>query len=299
MKVAIIGLGLIGGSVGLGLKKNTSGTHIIGIDKNPENGTKALQLNLVDEVCSLEEGIAKADTVVIAIPVDQTIALLPNILNNISSNTVVLDMGSTKGQLCRSIAGHPNRSAFVATHPIAGTENSGPEAAFDSLYQNKTGILCDVEKSAPHAVSTARNLYTALGMKIIEMGSEAHDLHIAYVSHLSHISSFVLGQTVLEIEKDEKSIFNMAGSGFASTVRLAKSSPNMWAPIFSQNKEHISKSLGTYIENLQAFKAMIDNENTDGMYEAMKHANQIRKVLDGIDIQALNAKPKTPVNEEV
>lgn len=292
MTVAIIGLGLIGGSVGLRLKKTGAASHVVGIDKNEANGLKALELGLVDELASLSDGILKAGVVVVATPVDQAIALLPNILDNVKPGTVVLDMGSTKGELCKSIANHPNRQAFVATHPIAGTENSGPEAAFESLYQNKTGILCDVEKSAPEAAQMARKVYKALGMKIIEMGSQAHDLHIAYVSHLSHISSFVLGQTVLEIEKDEKSIFNMAGSGFASTVRLAKSSPNMWAPIFAQNKEHISKSLGTYIQNLQEFKAMIDQENVEGMYAAMTNANQIRKVLDGIDIQALNAEPK-------
>jgi len=160
------------------------------------------------------------------------------------------------------------------------------------LFENKTGIICDAESSHPKAVEITRDVYRALGMNITEMGSQAHDLHIAYVSHLSHISSFVLGQTVLEIEQDEKRIFDMAGSGFASTVRLAKSSPSMWAPIFAQNKIHISKSLGTYIENLQAFKKMVDTENVDGMYEAMKYANQIRSVLEGIDIQSLNAHPK-------
>jgi len=291
MTVAIIGLGLIGGSVGLRLKKSGMTDHIIGIDKNEVNSAKALELGLVNEVMGLLEGVKKSDVIVVAIPVDQITVLLPQILENIKSDAVVLDMGSTKGGLCQSIDNHPNRKAFVATHPIAGTENSGPEAAFDSLFQNKTGILCDVEKSSTKAADTARELYEALGMKIIEMGSQAHDLHIAYVSHLSHISSFVLGQTVLEIEKDEKSIFNMAGSGFASTVRLAKSSPNMWAPIFAQNKEHISKSLGTYIQNLQEFKAMVDNENVDGMYDAMKNANQIRKVLDGIDLKGSNTKP--------
>lgn len=291
MTVAIIGLGLIGGSVGLRLKKSGMADHIIGIDKNEANCAKALELGLVNEVVNLLEGVKKSEVIVIAIPVDQITVLLPQILENIKTDAVVLDMGSTKGGVCQSIDNHPNRKAFVATHPIAGTENSGPEAAFDSLFQNKTGILCDVEKSSPKAANTARKLYETLGMKIIEMGSQAHDLHIAYVSHLSHISSFVLGQTVLEIEKDEKSIFNMAGSGFASTVRLAKSSPNMWAPIFAQNKEHISKSLGTYIQNLQEFKAMVDNENVVGMYEAMKNANQIRKVLDGIDLKGSNAKP--------
>ncbi|MFY0654418.1 MAG: prephenate dehydrogenase [Cyclobacteriaceae bacterium] len=298
MRLAIIGLGLIGGSVGLRLKKCGAASHVIGIDKNQDNCEKALELGLVDEIAELPEGIKKADKVLIAIPVDQMIKLLPGILDNIGPDTVVVDMGSTKGELCHSIDGHSNRKSFVASHPIAGTENSGPEAAFDSLFENKTGIICDVEKSSQRALEMAREMYTNLGMKIIEMGSQAHDLHIAYVSHLSHISSFVLGQTVLEIEKDEKSIFDMAGSGFASTVRLAKSSPNMWAPIFAQNKTHVSKSLGTYIENLQVFKEMIDNENVEGMYDAMTHANQIRKVLEGIDIPSLNAEPNGQELEE-
>mgnify|MGYP002632009877 CR=1 FL=1 len=292
MTVAIIGLGLIGGSVGLRLKKSGFTNHLIGIDKNTDNCSVALNLGLVNEIGDLEHGVKNADIVIIAIPVDQIIQLLPGIMDKISSGTVVIDMGSTKEELCESIQSHSNRRAFVATHPIAGTENSGPEAAFDTLFENKTGIICDAEKSDPKAVEIARDVYRALGMNITEMGSQAHDLHIAYVSHLSHISSFVLGQTVLEIEQDEKSIFDMAGSGFASTVRLAKSSPNMWAPIFAQNKRHISKSLGTYIDNLQAFKKMIDTENVDGMYEAMKYANQIRSVLEGIDIQSLNAQPK-------
>jgi prephenate dehydrogenase len=292
MKVTIIGLGLIGGSIGLRMKNSGLAPAVIGIDKNAENSQKAIELGLVDEVQSLSEGINAADVVIVAIPVDQTIVILPQLLDSIRPDAVVLDMGSTKGELCKSIEGHINRKSFVATHPIAGTENSGPEAAFDTLFQNKTGILCDVEKSSKAAVELAREVYTELGMRIIEMDSQSHDLHIAYVSHLSHISSFVLGQTVLEIEKDEKSIFNMAGSGFASTVRLAKSSPNMWSPIFAQNKKHISKSLSTYIENLQKFKALIDDENVEGMNEVMKNANQIRKVLDGIDIQSLNNQPQ-------
>jgi prephenate dehydrogenase len=299
MTVAIIGLGLIGGSVGLRLKKSGFTNHVIGIDKNTDNCEVALKLGLVNEICELENGVKKSDVVIIAIPVDQIISLLPGILDEITPNTVVIDMGSTKEELCESIQAHPNRKAFVASHPIAGTENSGPEAAFDTLFENKTGIICDAEKSDSKAVEITRDVYQALGMNITEMGSQAHDLHIAYVSHLSHISSFVLGQTVLEIEQDEKSIFDMAGSGFASTVRLAKSSPNMWAPIFAQNKTHISKSLGTYIDNLQAFKKMIDTENVDGMYEAMKYANQIRSVLEGIDIQSLNAQPKEEKETEL
>lgn len=292
MTVAIVGLGLIGGSVGLRLKKSKFTNHVIGIDKNTDNCGVALSLGLVNEINELAAGVKKADVIIIAIPVDQIIKLLPGIMDEISPGTVVIDMGSTKEELCESIREHSKRKSFVASHPIAGTENSGPEAAFEALFENKTGIICDAEKSDPEAVEIAKDVYRSLGMNITEMSSQAHDLHIAYVSHLSHISSFVLGQTVLEIEQDEKSIFDMAGSGFASTVRLAKSSPNMWAPIFAQNKTHISKSLGTYIQNLQAFKSMIDAENVDGMYEAMKYANQIRSVLEGIDIQSLNAQPK-------
>ena len=285
MNVTIIGLGLIGGSVGSRILETAWASEVVGVDDKPVNLHKAAELGLISDTSDFNDAIKVADLVVMAIPVDKIADLLPEVLDAIKPGAVVVDMGSTKGSICESVEHHANRSAFVASHPIAGTENSGPSAAFASLFDNKTGILCDVNKSTDHAVRLVKDLYRILGMRVIEMDSHAHDMHIAYVSHLSHISSFVLGQTVLEIEQDQKSIFDMAGSGFASTVRLAKSSPEMWASIFSENKEHISKSLDFYINNLLAFKSFIDENKKAELYDTMKRTNEIRRVLDGIDIK--------------
>ncbi|MEO9967144.1 MAG: prephenate dehydrogenase [Reichenbachiella sp.] len=283
MIVSIIGLGLIGGSVALKLKKSGFADQVIGVDVNDENAEKAKALGLVDDCLVLPRALAIADLVILAIPVDAIRKLLPSVLSRIDERTTVIDLGSTKAGICETILGHDNRKNFVAAHPIAGTENSGPEAAFDSLFDGKTGIICDAQESQTSSYLLAKACLEAMDMHVVEMDSKSHDLHIAYVSHLSHISSFVLGQTVLEIEKDEASIFNMAGSGFESTVRLAKSSPNMWGPIFKQNKKHISDSLSAYIENLQAFKGMIDGGEEEAMIECMQSANDIRRVLDGIN----------------
>lgn len=294
MDVVIIGLGLIGGSVGLKLKKSNLGYHIIGVDNNEQHASRALELGLIDEMGSLDS-VVSADLVIICTPVDNVLRLLPGILDAIKPDGVVMDMGSTKSEICTLIDRHPKRKSFVATHPIAGTENSGPDAAFDSLFDGKTGIICDEDKSHESALQVVNKVYDLLKLNVVNMDSASHDLHIAYVSHLSHISSFVLGQTVLEMEEDEKNIFNMAGSGFASTVRLAKSSPAMWAPIFAQNKEHVSQSLETYIKNLTAFKVMVDAADKDNMFASMTKSNKIRKILDGIDIQSMNAEPKEKV----
>lgn len=291
MTIVVVGLGLIGGSLALRLRNIGFSDHIIGVDHSDLNAEVALDLGIVDEVLTMKEAIPMADLIVVAIPVDKIVALMPEVLNLMGDKAVVLDMGSTKEKITLSVDGHQKRGRFVATHPIAGTENSGPEAAFDTLFDDKTGILCDVSESDSDAIQLVKKVYHALGMRIIEMNSQEHDRHIAYVSHLSHISSFVLGQTVLEIEEDEKSIFNMAGSGFASTVRLAKSSPAMWASIFGQNKEYISQSLSVYIGNLMEFKALIDNGETQEMHDSMKKTNEIRRVLDGIDVK--NITPKT------
>ncbi|UXX78209.1 prephenate dehydrogenase [Reichenbachiella carrageenanivorans] len=283
MIVSIIGLGLIGGSVALKLKKSGFADQVIGVDLNDEHADMAKKMGLVDDCLVLPQALSIADLVILAIPVDSIRKLLPSVLDRIDERTTVIDLGSTKSGICEAVLGHPNRKNFVAAHPIAGTENSGPEAAFDSLFDGKTGIICDADESQQASFLLAKACLEALDMHVVEMGSKSHDLHIAYVSHLSHISSFVLGQTVLEIEKDEATIFNMAGSGFESTVRLAKSSPQMWAPIFKQNQKHISASLGAYIENLQAFKNMIDSGEEDAMIDCMKNANDIRRVLDGIN----------------
>jgi len=282
MVVGVVGLGLIGGSLAISLKKRGFASKIIGVDNNPNHSSEALDSNIVDEVCGLSQVAQLADIIILAIPVDAGKAVLPLLLDQTKEGQVIIDMGSTKGGICLVADQHPNRKNFVASHPIAGTENAGPSAAFDGLYDNKITIICDEEKSLPSAVNVCKKLYETLNMRVQFMDSQEHDRHIAYVSHLSHITSFVLGQTVLEIEKDEKSIFNMAGSGFASTVRLAKSSPDMWAPIFEQNQEHLSTALEAYIKNLENFKRKIETGSKDELRDLMGDVNEIRRVLKGI-----------------
>jgi prephenate dehydrogenase len=239
---------------------------------------------LVDEIKELDSAVADSDLIIIAIPVDQSIKVLDDVLDKINANTVVIDVGSTKEGICLIAEKHRNRGNFVATHPIAGTENSGPLAAISGLFKNKLSIICDPKKSSEFAIEQTESLFRTLGMKIIYMRSKEHDLHAAYVSHLSHISSFTLGITVLEIEKDEETIFELAGSGFESTVRLAKSSPDMWAPIFEQNSEHISQALDAYIKNLTSFKELIENKETTKIRAAIKQANDIRRILENGDL---------------
>lgn len=293
MKTTIIGLGLIGGSIAIDLRKSGVTTELIGIDLNPTHATKAIELGLIDKIESEDEAIASSDLIILAIPVSALSQLIPSILDSIKKTAVVIDTGSTKASICRAVAHHPHRSQFVAAHPIAGTENSGPEAAFSGLYNDKTNIICEKEKSSDQALSVARKVFDALGMNTIFMEPEEHDKHVAYVSHLSHVSSFLLGQTVLDIERDEKNIFALAGSGFSSTVRLAKSSPDMWAPIFEQNAEYLSQALLEYIMHLQKFQYHLMKRDVKELHKAMTEANQIRRVLNGMD-----AKPKasTPLS---
>jgi prephenate dehydrogenase len=290
MKVTVIGLGLIGGSIALDLRKTGIATELVGIDQNSDNASKAVKLGLVDKVLAEDEAIQQADLIVVAIPVNAVCQLLPSILDTIHSKAVVIDAGSTKGMICKTVANHPRRSQFVASHPIAGTENSGPDAAFHGLFRNKTNIICEKDRSADSALALAERVFTALGMNTIFMEAEEHDKHVAYVSHLSHVSSFLLGQTVLDIEKDEKNIFALAGSGFASTVRLAKSSPDMWAPIFEQNLEYLSQALLEYIMHLQRFHYHLLKKDTNELRRIMSKSNEIRRVLEGIELKAsLNA----------
>lgn len=284
MKTAILGLGLIGGSMAKDLRKAKLSSRLIGVDNNPEHSMKALELGLVDELLNVDEALALADLVIVSIPVSAIQQVLPEILDKVNDNTVVLDAGSTKSLICEAVKNHPKRNQFVASHPIAGTENSGPTAAIEGLFQNKMNIICEREKSGEHALQVAEKVFNALGMRTTFMDSTGHDKHVAYVSHLSHVSSFLLGQTVLDIEKDEKNIFTLAGSGFASTVRLAKSSPDMWAPIFSQNATYLLKALEEYIAHLQRFKNHLVNQETEKLYDIMVQANEIRRVLSGIEL---------------
>ena len=282
MKITIVGLGLIGGCMGIDLRKAGIASELLGVDLNHEHGQRAVELGLVDKIEMEDVALAQADVVILAIPVNTMSALLPQVMDIVKKDAVVIDTGSTKSMICRSVSNHINRSQFVASHPIAGTENSGPDAAFSGLFTDKTNIICEPEKSSEAALAVAARIFSALGMKTIYMNPDDHDKHVAYVSHLSHVSSFLLGQTILDIEKDEKNIFNLAGSGLTSTVRLAKSSPDMWAPIFEQNAEYLGQALAEYIMHLQKFHYQLMKRNTKELYRVMKEANKIRTVLEGM-----------------
>ncbi len=276
MKVAIIGTGLIGGSLALALKRAGFATTVLGMDKNSEHLKKALDLKIIDSSATISEVCKSADLIILTIPVDAICKILPEVLSSISEQTTVVDMGSTKAKICESVKNHPKRANFVASHPIAGTEYTGPEAAIVDLFQDKKTIICQQEKSSKIALNLVKNMYELLEMKIELMDPATHDLQIAYVSHLSHISAFSLGLTVLAEEKKDKNIFKMAGGGFSSTVRLAKSSANMWAPIFDQNAQNISQALGEYIKHLELFKKAIDQGDQSKTRELMEKAGVIR-----------------------
>jgi prephenate dehydrogenase len=283
MKTTIIGVGLIGGCMAIDLRKAGLANPIVGVESKQSNGKRALELKLIDEFLSLEDAIADAELVITAIPVNAIRTVLLRVLDLIGEKTIVIDTGSTKSQICKAIEAHPKRGQFVAAHPLAGTENSGPDAAFSGLFKHKTNIICEQEKSSSRALEIANLIFDTLEMRTIYMDPVEHDKHVAYVSHLSHVSSFLLGQTVLDIEHDEKNIFNLAGSGFASTVRLAKSSPDMWAPIFEQNAEYLSQALLEYIMHLQKFQYLLMKRDVKELHRIMTEANRIREVLDGIE----------------
>lgn len=285
MKTAVIGLGLIGGSMAIDLRKAGVASALIGVDKSPANCKRALERGLVDEIVDLDDAVSRVDLVITAIPVNVIKSVVLQVLDHISEQAVVIDTGSTKSSICKAIENHSRRSQFVAAHPLAGTENSGPDAAFSGLFAQKTNIICEKEKSSAHALQVAAEVFAALEMRTIFMDPVEHDKHVAYVSHLSHVSAFLLGQTVLDIEKDEKNIFNLAGSGFASTVRLAKSSPDMWAPIFEQNAEYLSQALLEYIMHLQKFQYHLMKRDVKELHRIMTSANHIRKVLEGMDVK--------------
>ena len=280
-QVSIIGIGLIGGSFALDLKHYIPEVQITGIDQNKTHLTEAMKLGIIDQTGDLKS-LENADLVVLAIPVNAALEVLPQVLNFISDKAVVIDMGSTKEAICKAVSTHPRRPQFLATHPIAGTEFSGPSAAIHGLFKNKTNIICEVEKTLPVLGELVLTLFKTMGMHLRFMPANDHDKHIAYVSHLSHISSFMLGKTVIEKEKNERNIFDMAGSGFESTVRLAKSSPDMWAPIFEQNKVNVIETLTEYIQNLNQFKAYMEKDDFDAVHNEMKNTNHIKQILKGI-----------------
>ena len=283
MKVYIIGIGLIGGSMAKDLKAIYPDIEISGIDVNQQHIDKALEMSLIDETATLDQ-LEDADLVVLSIPVDALVTELPKVLDRVGENTLVIDAGSTKSLICQLVEDHPKRRNYLACHPIAGTEFSGPGAALKGLYDGKTNIICEVEKTAFKLQERGLEIFANMGMRIRYMNPVAHDKHIAYVSHLSHISSFMLGKTVIEKEKNERDIFDMAGSGFESTVRLAKSSPAMWTPIFEQNKENVLEILEAYIENLEAFKSKLLKDDYQGIYNEMDNTNKIKEILKGIPL---------------
>ncbi len=278
MKIYVIGIGLIGGSMALDIKALYPESTVFGIDTNESHILQALNLGVINAKATIED-LPNADVVILSIPVDAALSILPTILDNIGEETIVFDVGSTKLPICEVIADHPKRKNFIATHPIAGTEFSGPSAAITGLFQGKTNIICEVEKTTFKLQEKALRIFVEIGMRIRYMDPKSHDKHIAYVSHLSHISSFMLGKTVINKEKDEQDIFDMAGSGFESTVRLAKSSPAMWTPIFKQNKKQVIKSLEEYISNLTNFKELLKNEDYEAVFNEMQNTNRIKEIL--------------------
>lgn len=280
MKITLIGVGLIGGSIALKLKRNGFATHIFGVDQSEIHLEEAKKLEIIDEIATLESAIPQSELVILAIPVDATTFLLPQILNLLSPNQMVFDVGSTKSGIVKSIENHPNRSRFVAFHPMWGTENSGPKSAVEESFSGRAAVICDRNHSANDAVETMEKIVEILGMHVIEMSSEDHDIHTAYISHISHITSYALANTVLEKEREEDTIFQLASSGFSSTVRLAKSHPEMWVPIFRENKENVLDVLNEHITQLRKFKSALEKENYELLEELIRNANKIRGILD-------------------
>ncbi len=277
-RIAILGVGLMGGSLALQLKDRGLSKEIIGVDHSEVHQQKALELGLVDKIETLEEAIANTDVIILAIPVDSIVRILPEVLNRISDQ-IVIDLGSTKSLLVETVKDHERRGRYVPTHPMWGTEYSGPTAALKGAFEDKAVVICDANDSDEDAISWTRFMFKSIGMHQIEMTSKDHDLHAAYVSHISHITSFALANTVLEKEREDHAIFEMASGGFESTVRLAKSNPEMWIPILMQNKENVLDVLNEHISQLRKFKSCLEKENVDYLKELMEGANRIKRIL--------------------
>ena len=277
-KIAIVGTGLIGGSLAIQLHEKKLSSRLIGVDANLAHAQEALELELVDELLSLEDAIAQSDVIVLAIPVDSLVSLLPRILDQVDQQ-IVLDLGSTKSQLIEAVKDHPKRGRYVATHPMWGTEYSGPAAAVRGAYENKAVIICNAAESDADALQWVKLMYKKIGMHLLDMEAKAHDLHAAYVSHISHITSFALANTVLQKEKEENAIFELASAGFESTVRLAKSNPAMWVPIFLQNRENVLDVLNEHIAQLTRFRDSIQDGATEQLRTLIEHANTIKRII--------------------
>lgn len=277
--VTIVGVGLISGSFSLALKEKGLAKKVIGVSRTAASAQKALDLGLIDEALPLEEAIPQSDLIYVAIPVDVTIPVMKQIMDLVTDKQIVADAGSTKHVLCKSLNGHPMRRQFVATHPMWGTEYSGPEAAVRDAFVGRACVICEKEKSDPVAVEKIEQVYRELGMHMIYMDADSHDTHAAYISHISHITSFALANTVLEKEREENTIFELAGGGFESTVRLAKSNPAMWVPIFMQNRENVLDVLNEHISQLRKFKACLEKENYEYLQELIENANKIKRII--------------------
>jgi prephenate dehydrogenase len=277
-RIAVVGLGLIGGSLAIQLNEKGLASRLIGVEASPDHAQKALELGLVDEVLPLDEAIKQTDVVILAIPVDSMVKVLPEILDMVV-NQVVIDLGSTKSLLIQTVADHPHRGRYVAAHPMWGTEHSGPMAAVRGAFENKAVIICNAAESDEDAADWTKKMFSKIGMRLLEMDAVAHDLHTAYVSHISHITSFALANTVLEKEKEDEAIFELASAGFESTVRLAKSNPSMWVPIFMQNRENVLDVLNEHITQLRKFKSCLEKENWEYLSELIEGANKIRRIL--------------------
>jgi len=278
MTIAIVGIGLIGGSLAITLKENGFAKKVIGVDIRKENIDKAMRRRLIDEERGLKEAIAESDIIILSTPVDAMLYILPGILDRVDKQ-IVIDVGSTKERLLDKVKDHPNRGRYVATHPMAGTEHSGPEAAIPNLFDGKCTVLVDIEDSDPDAIEVTRRLFDSIPMRQVDLDRHSHDIHTAYVSHISHISSFALALTVLEKEQDEDRIFELASGGFSSTVRLAKSSPDMWIPIFRQNRDNVLDVLDEHINQLARFRSLLIKKDFETFYKLIEESNQIRKIL--------------------
>ena len=278
MNVTIIGTGLIGGSMALTLKEKGFATKVIGVDASEQHLAQALALGIIDQVLPLQEAVALSDLIIIATPINAAENLLPQILD-IATKQVVMDVGSTKNNICKIVSSHPKRGRFVATHPMWGTEYSGPEAAVKNAFTEKATVICSKEASDPDAATLVEQVYQTLGMHLLYMDAAAHDVHVAYISHISHITSFALANTVLEKEREEDAIFELASGGFESTVRLAKSNPSMWVPILMQNKENVLDVLNEHISQLRKFKTSLEKENPEYLLELIQKANGIKRIL--------------------
>ena len=282
MTIGVIGLGLIGGSMALDLKRRSFADTVIGVENDPVNASAALNIGLVDEVVPFEDCVRRSDVVVVAIPVGAAVKMLPKVLDifeECGGDKIVIDTCSTKSQIVRSVHYHPRRGSFVATHPMAGTEYSGPWAAMPNLFDGRACIVANTEDSDPKAVATVEKLYGVLNMRPIYMNADNHDVHTAYVSHISHVTSFALALTVLEKEQDEKHIFDLASGGFSSTVRLAKSSADMWVPILTQNRDNVLHVIDTYLDKMKSFRDAIADFDEKKIESLIKEANKIKKII--------------------